>query len=91
MNKEDLEFLEDNKYDIDGIAKKLGFTGNLDQLKRGIKVEFEHKDIIGDDVEKSAKIAIAHLKEMPDYYTKLKKMESGFNDLPEGGSFIDNG
>lgn len=91
MNKDDLKVLEDNQYNVEGIAKKLNYAGDLEQLKQGIKIEFEHKDIIGDDVEKSAKIAIAHLKEIPDYYTKLKKMESGFNDLPEGGSFIDNG
>ena len=29
----------------------------------------------GDDVVVTAKIALAHLKEFPDYYTRLAKME----------------
>lgn len=50
-----------------------------DELKMGMKVEKEHmrdKDI--NVVHKDSdvlKIALAHLREMPDYYTKLKKME----------------
>jgi len=43
------------------------------QLKQGVKVETEHTPS-----RKVAKaIAKAHLKEMPDYYTKLRKMERG--------------
>jgi hypothetical protein len=33
----------------------------------------EHQDLTGGDLMKTAKIAAAHLKEVPDYYTKLKK------------------
>lgn len=56
------------------IAKKHGVS--LDyikkQLKMGIKVEFEHTTS-----EKEARItALQHLDELPDYYTKLKKMET---------------
>lgn len=43
------------------------------QLKMGIEIEKEHTD----DSEEAAKIALDHLKEDPDYYTKLKKMEAG--------------
>jgi len=41
------------------------------QLKMGIKVEMEHttNPIV------SAKIALDHLTEIPDYYTRLAKME----------------
>jgi len=42
-----------------------------EQLEMGIKVEMEHtsnKDI-------SKKIALDHLAEIPDYYTRLRKME----------------
>ena len=60
-----------------------------DQLKMGIVVEKEHADTIKWLAEKlggeaneglvnevAAKIAEDHLKEMPDYYSKLKEMES---------------
>jgi hypothetical protein len=42
------------------------------QLKMGEKVEKEH----GGDKEKAKNTAKDHLDEMPNYYTKLKKMES---------------
>jgi hypothetical protein len=40
-----------------------------------IKVEMEHKDVTGGDLEKTARIAAAHLRELPNYYTLLKKLE----------------
>jgi len=40
-----------------------------------MKVELEHEDITKGDPIKTAKIVMAHLKEVPDYYTKLKKVE----------------
>lgn len=39
------------------------------ELEMGIKVEMEHTD----DKEEAKKIALQHLAEVPDYYTKLKK------------------
>ncbi len=45
---------------------------NPEQLKMGIKVEMEHTD----NPEIAKKIAIDHLKELPDYYTRLVKMEA---------------
>jgi len=50
---------------------------NIDpkQLEKGIKVEHEHKDLIDNNKTKAAKIAVAHLKEIPNYYDKLKTME----------------
>lgn len=54
--------------------------GNLktdpEELKKGIEAEAEHKDITKGDKITQAKIANAHLKEDPQYYTKLEKMES---------------
>ena len=41
----------------------------------GMKVELEHQDITHGDPYMTALIALAHLKEVPDYYTKLKKVE----------------
>lgn len=43
------------------------------QLKMGIKVEKEHTD----STSIAKQIAKAHLIEMPDYYTRLKRMEEG--------------
>ena len=50
-------------------------------LKMGYDVELEHgtvnkeTNITGDNVFMTLKIALAHLKEIPDYYDRLKKME----------------
>src|SRR3990167_6960679 len=41
------------------------------ELRMGIEVELEHTD----SRVLSKQIAKAHLSEMPDYYTQLKKME----------------
>lgn len=53
------------------LADKLGFDGTLSELKRGIEVEMEHSDTVGDGLETAAKIAMDHLEEDPKYYTKL--------------------
>lgn len=58
-----------------GHAKEEGFTeedADPDQLKMGIKVEMEHttNPLI------SKRIALDHLAEIKDYYTRLDKMES---------------
>ena len=42
-----------------------------EQLKMGIDIEKEHSD----DIEIRTRIAKDHLSEIPDYYTRLKKME----------------
>lgn len=47
----------------------------------GLNVELEHgkidpeTDVTGDDDVLTAKIALAHLREYPDYYTRLEKLE----------------
>lgn len=45
-------------------------------LKKAVEIEFEHKDIIDHDADKSFRIAMAHLREFPDYYVRLIKLES---------------
>ena len=65
------------------IAKILGVINEVDleQLRRGMTVELEHgrrdplTDVTGDDPLLTAKIAIAHLREFPDYYDRLARME----------------
>ena len=55
------------------IAMKHGvpLSSIMKQLKMGIKVEHEHTR----DRDLATDIALQHLNEIPDYYTKLKKME----------------
>ncbi|MFD2914593.1 DUF5661 family protein [Psychroserpens luteus] len=54
----------------------------LDEFTKGINVEFEHgtrypeTNVTNDDKNITGKIAWAHLKEFPDYYTRLEKMEN---------------
>jgi hypothetical protein len=48
----------------------------------GLAVELEHGAfdpqtiVTGDDEVQTGKISLAHLKELPDYYTHLKLMET---------------
>jgi hypothetical protein len=54
------------------IEKGKGGTPDPNELAMGIKVEFEHTSC----PKLSEYIARTHLKELPDYYTLLKKMEA---------------
>jgi hypothetical protein len=55
---------------------------DLEQFRAGIDVEFEHgshdpqTDVTGDDPILTGKIALAHMKEFPDYYERLQRMEA---------------
>jgi len=55
---------------------------DLEQFRRGLEVELEHgardpeTNITNDDLPVTGKIAWAHLKEFPDYYTRLDKLEA---------------
>lgn len=52
-----------------------------EEFTMGINVEFEHgtrykeTNITNDNKKMTGQIAWAHLKEFPDYYTRLEKME----------------
>jgi len=54
---------------------------DVEQFRAGMDVELEHgrrdpaTDVTGDDPLTTAKIALAHLEEFPDYYTRLERME----------------
>jgi hypothetical protein len=54
------------------MAEALGFDGDWQQLRIGIGEEQEHADTVGDDQETIVRIVLDHLKEDPEYYTKLK-------------------
>jgi len=66
------------------IAEKLGIDWSkfdVEQFRRGMDVELEHglvdsqTNVTNDDPLMTGKIALAHLNEFPDYYTRLDKME----------------
>ena len=70
-------------------AKEVGTTLKLDwtkvdlqQFRRGLEVELEHggrdpeTNVTNDDLTLTGKIAWAHLKEFPDYYARLDKLEA---------------
>ena len=63
-----------DKISIEELSKKhkVSVDEIVEQLLKGIEVELEHTN----DKDKSKEIAMDHLFEMPDYYTKLKKMEN---------------
>lgn len=58
---------------LEDLAKKHNVSIDTlsNQLKRGIKVEHEHTG----DAETAKKIAMDHIFEDPEYYTKLAKVE----------------
>jgi len=54
---------------------------DVEQFRRGLDVELEHglhdalTNVSDDDPLVTGKIALAHLNEFPDYYTRLERME----------------
>jgi hypothetical protein len=67
------------------VGTRLGInwgTVDIEQFRRGLEVEFEHgahdpeTNVTGDDPILTGKIAWAHLKEFPDYYARLDKLEA---------------
>jgi hypothetical protein len=54
---------------------------DVEQFRIGMNVELEHglhdprTNVSNDDPQVTAKIALAHLNEFPDYYTRLQQME----------------
>jgi hypothetical protein len=55
---------------------------DLEQFRSGMDVELEHgthdpqTNVTGDDPVITGKIAFAHMKEFPDYYERLERMEA---------------
>jgi Protein of unknown function (DUF5661) len=53
----------------------------VEQFRAGMNVELEHglhdpaTNVSDDDPAVTAKIALTHLNEFPDYYTRLERME----------------
>ena len=66
------------------IGKSIGIDFHevdLEQFRIGLSVELEHgtedarTNVTDDNLQATGKIAWAHLHEIPDYYTRLTKME----------------
>ncbi len=66
------------------IGEILGITWDkfdVEQFRMGLDVELEHglhnpeTNVTDDEPLTTGKIALAHLKEFPDYYTRLEKLE----------------
>jgi hypothetical protein len=69
------------------IGKELGINWksskfDVEQYRMGLDVELEHgrrdpfTNVTNDNPILTGKIALAHLREFPDYYTRLAKLES---------------
>ena len=60
---------------------------DLEQFRMGMDVELEHglrdpaTNVTNDDPLTTGKIALAHLTEFPDYYTRLAEMEKEAEDF----------
>ena len=83
--------MENKKHFTIEEAKKIGEALGIDwskfdveQFGMGMDVELEHglvnphTNVTNDDPLTTGKIALAHLNELPDYYTRLKKMEGEY-------------
>ena len=66
------------------IGEQLGIKWDkfdVEQFRMGMDVELEHglcdpeTNVTNDDFLITGKIALAHLNEFPDYYTRLERME----------------
>lgn len=75
-----------SKHTANLIGKKYNINFNIinkDEWHYGLNVELEHgtklsklTNITNNDIDMTAKIAIAHLLESPDYYSRLYDMET---------------
>jgi len=72
-----------------GVGDEIGVDWtrfDLEQFRAGMDVEFEHgshdpqTNVTDDDPVMTGKIALAHMKEFPDYYTRLEQMERDAED-----------
>jgi len=75
------------------IGEQLGIDWtkfDVEQFRSGMDVELEHgrrdpeTNVSDDDPLTTGKIALAHLNEFPDYYTRLDKMETEAEAYWEG-------
>ena len=73
-------------HEAEEICKQIGIDltkFDIEQFRMGLGVELEHGSLWGDETNVTnddplvtGRIVWAHLKEIPDYYTRLQKMET---------------
>jgi uncharacterized protein DUF5661 len=79
-----------------GIGEQIGIDWknapfDVEQFRMGMDVELEHglgspvTNVTNDDPLVTGKIALAHLNEFSDYYTRLDRMESEAKQAAGGG------
>ena len=75
------------------IGEEIGIDWNevkLEEFTIGVNIEFEHgtkfpeTNVTDNDKNMTGKIAWAHLKEFPDYYTRLEKLEKTAREFWKG-------
>ena len=63
---------------------------DIEEFRKGISTELEHgwacpqTNITNNDLRNTGKIALVHLYEIPDYYTRLTKMEDEAKEKENG-------
>jgi len=86
LNENQFKTISKNNFDKNllKIGKELSVDFSkipFEAFKKGVKVEMEHgsknpkTNVTGDNLVITAKIALAHLEEMIDYYDKLENLE----------------
>jgi len=79
-----------NVNEAEKVGKKLGISWDkldVEQFRMGMDVELEHglhdpvTNVTNDNPIMTGKIALAHLTEFPDYYTRLAEMEEEAEDF----------
>lgn len=89
--KKDTPYVSGDTYISKDEAKRIydymGYDFDFNQFVLGMNVELEHQDVTDGSLVKTAMIAAAHLREVPDYYTKLKQSVEKKNEdgAPTGG------
>lgn len=64
---------------------------DLEQFRVGLAIELEHggvdpkTNVTDDNLILTGKIALAHLNEYPDYYTRLERLEKEAEEFWEDG------
>lgn len=89
--------MSEERYFSENEAKRVGEALGIDwarwdvgQFRMGMDVELEHgtrtvdTNVTDDDPLLTGKIALVHLNEFPDYYTRLDAMESEADIFWEG-------
>lgn len=89
IGKGSVNFMSEKKVFTSEEAKKIGeklgvkwIKFDIEQFRMGMDVELEHgtrdphTNVTDNDALVTGKIALAHLIEFPDYYTRLEEMEN---------------